>query len=359
MGIRTEQPCGILPRKPGVQGTQNMTRRGPEVKPQWRSLPQEVRTHVEQALGGKVRRATRAWGGYGPTPAYRLLLDDGRRVFFKGTSAHSNTFAQDALLREERIYQEIPDLLGRWAPRLHTAITVQDWHILLIDDLGPPTVPPWSPTKTQAITHELAAFHQSTMDKPFPAWLTRPDEQLAQESWEKTAHASQEFQTIAALAGSQADEAQAWFHQLTPRIEQAMHTPALRTGPFALLHGDLRSDNLRCIQGHVYLFDWPAATIGRPEWDMVAFAQSIAVEAGPPPEQVLAWYAERFSFRARDLEEALVWWLTFFAERAWRAEIPGLPRLRRFQRQQLATMIAWLARHWLLPHPTWVEALLR
>src|SRR5579875_484130 len=105
----------------------------------------------------------------------------------------------------------------------------------------------------------------------------------------------------------------------------------------------------------LYLFDWPSIMIGRPELDMVAFAQSVAVEGGPPPEQVMAWYGERLPLNSNAVACALAWWLTFFADRAWRPEIPGLPRLRRFQRQQLAMLASWAARQWSFPPPEWIK----
>jgi hypothetical protein len=112
-----------------------------------------------------------------------------------------------------------------------------------------------------------------------------------------------------------------------------------------------------CSRGQLRLVDWPAITLGRPEWDMVAFAQTVTVEGGPAPEQVMRWYGEQFPIRADALEGALAWWLTLFADRAWRTEIPGLPRLRRFQRQQLAVLIGWAASHWSFPSPDWVQRL--
>ena len=137
-----------------------------------------------------------------------------------------------------------------------------------------------------------------------------------------------------------------------------MKQSALREGSYALLHGDLRSDNLRFARGHLFLFDWPAITVGRPEWDMIAFAQSVTVEAGPSPEQIMMWYGERFSLEGNAVASALAWWLTFFANRAWRPEIPGLPRVRRFQRQQLGTIASWVARYWSFPVPEWIGQLL-
>jgi hypothetical protein len=114
---------------------------------------------------------------------------------------------------------------------------------------------------------------------------------------------------------------------------------------------------LRFTGGRLSLFDWPSVEVGRPEFDVVAFAQSIAVEGGPGPEQFVDWYGERLALRGDALDAGVAWLAGFFADLAWRPAIPGLPRLRRFQRQQLAVMLAWTSRRLHLPEPTWVSEL--
>ncbi|GHO69158.1 hypothetical protein KSC_080500 [Ktedonobacter sp. SOSP1-52] len=335
-----------------------MSRTGVEEKLPWREVPKAVRQQVDSALGSPVTRATRVWGGYGPTPTYRLVLEDGRRAFLKGTYQESNTFMKNALRSEERVYQDLAPVLHRWMPRLYAAIHYADWHVLILEDLGPQSVPPWTPGKARAITQALADYHKALLGTQPPTWLSQPQEDLAQENWTQAAQESQDFQTIAAFAGAEASQALAWLQKISPTIETALKQPALTEAPYAILHGDLRSDNLRFNQGRLYLFDWPSIQLGRPEWDIVAFAQSVAVENGPSPEQVIKWYGEQFPLRTEAIEGALAWWLTFFARRAWQPEIPGLPRLRRFQRQQLGILIFWAARHWSFPSPKWARLLL-
>jgi fructosamine-3-kinase len=258
-------------------------------------------------------------------------------------------------LSEERIYQDLPPLIGEWMPQLYATFHLDDWHVLLLEDLGPRCVPPWTQKTTRAITHALAAFHLSSLGSHVPAWLSAPEEVLARENWKHVAQESLAFQHIAALAGKEASQSLTWFEQVSPIIENVMQKSALREGTHALLHGDLRSDNMCFHQGKLRLFDWPSITLGRPEWDMVAFAQTVTVEEGPSPEQIMKWYGECFPLDADAVECALAWWLTFFAHRAWRPDIPGLPRLRRFQRQQLGTLISWAARHWSFPSPHWIN----
>ena len=71
-----------------------------------------MREAVEGLLGAPVARAARIWGGYGPTPTYRLRLGDGRRAFFKGASPDDSDFIRRALASEERVYREVGDLIA-------------------------------------------------------------------------------------------------------------------------------------------------------------------------------------------------------------------------------------------------------
>ena len=71
-----------------------MPRTGVEPKPPWSAVPPVVRRATEGLLAAEVRRAMRVWGGYSPTPTYRLRLADGRGVFFKGTGPSATDFAR-------------------------------------------------------------------------------------------------------------------------------------------------------------------------------------------------------------------------------------------------------------------------
>ena len=335
-----------------------MSRTGVEVKPPWRRIPVAVRRQVAEALGAPVARAQRVWGGYAPTPTFRLTLADGRRAFFKGTDHTSNDYSRYALTVEERVYSELGGLLVQWMPRFYAAFRHADWHVVLLEDLGAASVPPWTPQITRLISQALAAFHHSTLGCEAPPWLTGPQTLLNHYSWRRTVQESADLQQVATLAGSEAPQALAWLQQASPLLEHLTTQPVLAEGSRAILHGDLRSDNLRFARGRLALFDWPSITVGRPEWDIVVFAQSVTVEGGPLPEQVLAWYGEQLPLTAAAVESALAWWLMFFANRAWQPDIPGLPRVRRFQRQQLGLLTQWASRAFALPSPAWAAHLL-
>lgn len=336
-----------------------MPRAGVEEKPLWRSVPRAVRQAVDVALGSPVARGRRVWGGYGPTPTYRLTLADGRRAFFKGTSSASNDFMRRALTREERVYRELSGALGQWAPRFYAAIHHDDWRALLLEDVGPANIPPWTPAITRRVAQAFADFHASTLGGAgLPLWLPRLNDTVGRVTWSRVATESDDLRLIAALARDRAGEALDWLRAALPQLRHAADIARDCPGPYALLHLDTRSDNLRFTDSRLVLLDWPSAEVGRPEFDVVALAQSVTVEGGVAPEQVIAWYNDRLALRPDTLDAAVAWLAAFFADLAWRPDIPGLPRLRVFQRQQLATTLAWAARRLQLPEPTWTSALL-
>jgi hypothetical protein len=336
-----------------------MPRTGAEEKPEWRHVPPAVRAQVETQLGAPVVRATRIWGGYAPTPTFRLRLADNRRAFFKGTNAASNEMMRRALEQEERIYRSLGELIHPWAPASYGSFRCGDWHVLLLEDLGPADVPPWTRQKVRDAASGLAAFHASTLGRRLPRWLPRGAGSRWGAYWRELAAQPGGLDAVAALAGERAAEARAWLRDTVPLLVDVAGRLERVRGPHALLHLDARSDNMRLRGGRLRLFDWPFACPGAPELEIVLFAQSVAVEGGPDPERVLAWYAAeapRQAVRERRLAACIAAVPGFFADRARLPPIPGLPRVRAFQRRQMCTTLRWAARHFALPDPRWLDA---
>lgn len=333
-----------------------MSRTGIEAKPTWRSLPPVVQRATAEALGAEVTRAARVWGGYSPSPTFRLTLANGQRAFFKGCGPGDSAFLRDVLSMETRAYTELTRYISPWAPNLLGAIAVDGWQALLLEDVGPKTAPPWTPNLARQAMRAYAGFHAASLGADLPAWVPRFAAEDARVSWQDIAAATDDLRAVASLAGAGAADALAWLRRAKPTIARLLADAPNIPGPEALLHFDTRSDNLRQRDGRLRLFDWPAITVGPVELDVVAFAQTITVEGGPPPEHCLAWYAS--PLRAEVVDVTLAWIVAFFAMRATQPEIPGLPRLRRFQRQQLAVTLQWLAHRVALPDPAWAAALL-
>jgi hypothetical protein len=159
-----------------------MARAGAEAKLPWRRVPAGVRQELGLLLGAPVARGARVWGGYSPTPTFRLLLADGRSAFFKGVYSGSSDFARDALAREERVYRELGKMIAPWSPRYFGAVRVADWHALLLEDAGPKSAPPWTPALTRRVTRAYADFHAATLGARLPDWLELPQRLFGEDS---------------------------------------------------------------------------------------------------------------------------------------------------------------------------------
>lgn len=327
-----------------------------EPKPAWSEVPAAVRREAEARLGSRVARATRAYGGYAASATFRLVLANGRRAFFKaGYPPPPGSAAIFPVAREAKRYAALTPLVGHWMPRYFGSFRCERWNVLLMEDLGRATIPPWSPAKTRAAARSYARFHRATLGAALPRWLSRREHAAFGGFWRQLEKLG-ELDRTASLARRRRDEAREWLDVALPVLVAHERDLALARRPFALLHFDTRSDNIRLVGDRLVMFDWPFAAVGPPEFDVVAFAQAVAMEDGPSPERVLAWYEEVLPLRAREVDASIAGVAGYFAHRAWQPPLPGLPRIRSIQRRQLKASLAWAARRFELPDPGWLDA---
>jgi Ser/Thr protein kinase RdoA (MazF antagonist) len=252
-------------------------------------------------------------------------------------------------------YRTLERFIRPWAPRFYGSFGYEGWHILLLEDLGPRSVPPWTPSKARTAARSYARFHRNTCGKRLPRSLSRTGYMEYARFW-RTLAKTGEIARTASLAGRRAAEAEEWLAVALPLLVAHERDLEKARPPFALLHFDTRSDNVRIKGDRLRIFDWPFASAGPAEFDVVAFCQAVAAEGGPSAERVLAWYEEVFKLRPKLVDATLAAISGYFADRAWRPPIEGLPRVRRWQRVQLKECLRWCARRFDLPEPRWLDA---
>jgi hypothetical protein len=319
-------------------------------------VPRTIKDEVAKLVGSPVARAERVYGGFTPSATFRVLLTDGRRAFVKGTyPLQKDSAVLWKLQEEEHIYQELGEYLRPWAPRYYGGAQAEGWHVVVLEDVGPQTMPPWSLAKVKACARSYAAFHASTFGKRLPRWLSRIEHQDFAPFWDRLA-SSGELRGTASLAKRRADEAEEWLDVALPVLRRNSSLLMNLRPPFALMHFDTRSDNIR-LQGKLLrIFDWNFACAGPHEMDVVAFAQAVRAEGGPEPERLVAEYDLLLPLRSIALDASIAGIAGYFADRAWRPAQAGLPRIRSVQRRQLKATLAWAARHFDLPEPRWLAA---
>ena len=330
-----------------------------EDKPVWSAVPRRVRERTEEMLGTRVIRARRAFGGYGPSATFTLTLDDGRKAFFKGVyPLPEGSAVAWRLDEEERVYQELADLIDPWAPAYYGSLRLEGWHAMLMEALAGDRVPPWTASQARRAVRSYAHFHAHTLGTQLPSWLPREHHLEFSGYWSRFAADDQLRRRLAALWGTQgrATDAADWLAAQAPALAVA-EAPLVSARRFALLHFDTRSDNIRIERDLLRIFDWPFACAGPPEFDLAAFAQSITLEGGPEPEQLTAWYSDIVPLDDDVLTASVAGISGFFADRGSSPDLPGLPRLRSFQRAQFKSSLRWAVRLLGLSRPEWLDGL--
>ena len=319
-------------------------------------MPQAVNDELAKLLRGRVARADRAYGGYAPSATYRVTMSNKRKLFLKGTyPLPPGSHVQWTLEPEEHVYQECEPFMRPWAPRYYGSVRAEGWHVVVLEDVGPDTMPPWTVAKTTASARSYAEFHRGTYGKTLPAWLPRTDHHEFAGFW--AALADDGLDRTASLAGRRSREAEEWLHVALPVLrEQSALLLKLRP-PFVFMHFDTRSDNIRLQGTRLRIFDWNFAAVGPHEFEVAAFAQAVAMEGGPAPERVVAEYERVLPLRSIALDASIAGIAGYFADRAWRPAQAGLPRIRLVQRRQLKATLGWAARRFDLPEPRWLDAI--
>jgi hypothetical protein len=282
----------------------------------------ELRRRVEALLGGRIAASSPVGGGYTPALRVTIVLDDGRRAFVK---AGTDPLTSGWLHREWALYDAIrapfqPAVLG-WDPG--------DPPILMLEDLSNEAwPPPWDAARVAAVRTMLAQVHAT----PPPDGLPAAREAFGEDSgWREVARDPAPFLSLRLASRS-------WLDLALPRLLDAEAAGPL--GGDALVHLDVRSDNLCLRPAGALLVDWNIASVGDPTLDVAFWLPSLHAEGGPPPETILA-----------DAPEAAALVAGFFAGRAGLPVIPTAPRVRTVQRAQLASALPWAARALGLPPP--------
>ncbi|WP_044640477.1 phosphotransferase [Risungbinella massiliensis] len=329
-----------------------------ESKPFWRDVPLEVRREIENYLGSPVIKAYRVFGGFGPSATFRLILEDGRTIFAKGAGKGSTSVNWSGVEWEEWVYQNI-EVIRPLSPAYFGSVKTKEWHLLFLEDLTTShKVPPWTEELAIKAVHDIAKFHLCGIaeEKKVKSIITRNYDS----SWKLIKDNRDELSQFLALFKENSEMAKDWLHDVID-ILIATESEAMRSDqPWGLIHCDIRSDNL-CFQNRkLVLFDWAVLCSGPLILDIIFFFPSVMGEGGPSSERLLPEYKkimEKGGIIFPDFAEraATAFMAGFFAGRAGKPPIPGLPRLRQIQRLQLRIALQMVAKTLNLPKPPDLE----
>lgn len=271
-----------------------------------------------------LRARPTAWraagAGYTHNERWVVDLEDASSAFVK---AAVDEMTAEWLRAEHRVYAALaagflPRLLG-WEDG--------DLPVLVLEDLsGADWPPPWTRERVDAV---LATLRQVAETPPPPGLASLEDCREEVAGWREVERDPTALLALGVCSGE-------WLDGALPALLAAEDACVL--GGEALLHLDVRSDNICFREGRALLVDWSWAVRGNPVLDLAAWLPSLEAEGGPPPEALLPGEPGAAAFMSG-----------FFAARAGLPPIPTAPHVREVQLAQLRTALPWAARALGLP----------
>jgi aminoglycoside phosphotransferase (APT) family kinase protein len=274
----------------------------------------EAVVRAERLLGGRAASWARVESrGWARNEHWTLVLDGGTRAFAKSAWLEPSV---TWMRREREVYDRVsgpfmPQLLG-WEDG--------ERPLLVLEDLteGAYFPPPWRPGDTEAVVATLAELAETRVQglPHFPA------------AWPQWTAVADDPAPFLSLGIGSSD----WLDRALPELLAAESALAF-AGP-AVLHGDVRSDNLCIRDGRAVLVDWNHACLGNPAFDVAAWLPSLTLEGGPQPDDVA-------DSAVAELAVAIA---GYFAAHAGLPPEEGAPLVRGFQLAQLEVALRWACR---------------
>ncbi len=303
----------------------------------WADMPRRVRDEIERRLGGAVVAAITQPTGFSPGVAAVLTTVSGRRFFVKGVGPEPNAVTPEIHRREINVMTHMPD--GVPVPRLLSSYDEGPggWVALVFEYIeGQHPAQPW---RTDEIEHVIAAIEVlNSALTPSPL----PPEKIGK-AGDKFATAINGWRKIRDDSSSDVAQLDIWSRRNIDALAAIEDTVGDALHGDTMLHVDIRADNILITPGRVWFVDWPHASIG-PKWlDVVAFAPSVTMQGGPPPDEVISRHSACRTADNDAITATVVALAGYFTRQAIQPPPPGLPTLRAFQDAQGIVARKWVA----------------
>ncbi len=226
--------------------------------------PAEVVEAVAGATGDTPASWQHVFAGY--THAEKWIVDLGRRTAFVKASA--DEVARGQIKREASI---IEGIAAPYMPRSYGSATVDEWTVLVLEDLRDAHWPPPYPDGGKALLETVAQVAATT---PPPGLARRPEGRPHGTYWQRIAADPKPVLANGSFSA-------AWLEAALPALDAA--ESRARLDGDELIHDDVWAGNTCYASRGALLIDWPGAAIGDRRIDLAYAVLSIRSSGAEPP----------------------------------------------------------------------------
>jgi len=300
----------------------------------WSEVPDAVVARIEAVAGSVIESVAASPFGFSPGFAGVVSFADGARAFLKVMSASRDPWSIEVNRREAHVLALLPKEVP--APVLLWIVEEGDWLVIAaeaVDGEHPRA------STVDAHAHEVwvALGELARVEAPadLPAFHAHHADLFTQ--WRDLA-TSPELDARLSAFGRDGQ----WIGSHLPQLMEWEQAAKEITKGDALVHGDLRDDNLLLTADGVRIVDWPHASRGAPWLDLAGYLPSHEMYGGGSAHGMFRAHplAEAVS---SDAERFFVCTLAgYFTFQSTEPPVAALPGLREFQRAQALPALKWL-----------------
>ncbi|MGK5742278.1 phosphotransferase family protein [Micromonospora sp. URMC 103] len=309
------------------------------VRPDWTELPAGLRSAVADRLGAPVTGARVAGAGFTRGFAAVLTTADGSSAFLKAAPWADQPRLVDWYAREAAVLARLP--AGLPVPRLRWTVTAAGWYAICLDAVDGRTPRlPWPPEELAATLAGYADLAAALADPPADLLALDPPRlaDLAREDilwWGEVAAGREPVPPLPTGLGGR-------LHELVA-LESRLPGYAAAAAPDALIHGDLRLDNVLIdAGGGAWFCDWTWLCRG-PAWFDLAGLLITGYASGLDVDRLFAGHPTAAGAPADALDVTLAALAGYFLTTAAATPPTASPQIRRHNRWSGEQALAWLA----------------
>jgi Phosphotransferase enzyme family len=230
--------------------------------------PAAVQAAVTAATGVRSSSWRHVIAGHTHAEKWVVELVDGSAVFVKAATG-SNARAQ-----VEREAAVLGSVAAPYMPHVYGASTVEDWSVLVLEDLSRAHWPPPYEDRGEAL---LKSVMEVAATPPPPGLRRRPEGRPFGTYWQRIADDPEPVLAYGLFSAG-------WLEEAQPVLHDAESSAQLAGADF--LHDDVWAGNVCYTDRGAILIDWASATIGDRRIDLAYALLSIrSAGAAPPPVQ--------------------------------------------------------------------------
>lgn len=272
----------------------------------------ELIQRVEEITGSKPVTWNFIAKGYTVAERYVVKLGNGSSVFTKLATD------QDTIEWIKNEYKIYGNLQAEFLPKL-VGWDDGKFPLLVLEDLSSGVwPPPWSKDQIARVLNTLKKVATTLPPQSVP-----PLRQFAENlvGWREIAKDPSGFLGLGLVSSE-------WLNKALPALTKAEESANLEGN--ALVHTDVRSDNICFLGRRTLLIDWNWASRGNPKLDLISWLPSLYSEGGPPPWEI--------TLEEPELVAAVA---GYFAFHAYRPPHKQGPAIRQLQLVQLKATLPW------------------